>query len=92
MRSAQFLTELVLLLIQLIVKFSKSKLCQQVLQEKKEMKNVDPSEFDFLEGTATFINESLWSYYKMLRNKCKKLCGKINIHILYLKWECSIQD
>ena len=42
-----------------IVKFSKRKLCQQVLREKKELKNVDPSEFDFPEGTAIFINESL---------------------------------
>ena len=76
-----------------IVKFSKRKLCQQVLREKKELKNVDPSEFDFPEGTAIFINESLCSYYKMLWNKCKKLWEKkINIHVLYLKWEYSIQD
>ena len=55
-----------------IVKFSKRKLCQQVLREKKELKNVDPSEFDFPEGTAIFISESLCSYYKMLWNKYKK--------------------
>ena len=54
-----------------IVKFSKCKLCQQFLREKKELKNVDPSEFDIPEGTA--INESLCSYYRMLWNKCKKL-------------------
>ena len=57
-----------------IVKFSRRKLCQQVLREKKELKNVDPSELDFPEGTDIFINESLCSYYKMLWNKCKKLC------------------
>ena len=49
-----------------IVKFSKRKVCQQVLRVKKELKNIDPSEFDFPEGTAIFINESLCSYYKML--------------------------
>ena len=49
-----------------IVKFSKRKLCQQVLREKKELKNVEPSKFDFPEGTAIPINEGLRSYYKML--------------------------
>ena len=57
----------------LFVKFSKLKLCQQVLQVKKEMKNIDPSEFDFVEGTAIFIHEILCSYYKMLWNKFKML-------------------
>ena len=45
--------------IKTIVKFSKCKVCQQVLRLKKELKNIDPSEFDFPEGTAIFINESL---------------------------------
>ena len=49
-----------------ILKFSKRKVCQQVLRVKKELKNIDPSEFDFPEGTAIFINESLCSFYKML--------------------------
>ena len=34
-----------------IVKFSKRKDCQQVLRVKKKLKNIDPSEFDFPEGT-----------------------------------------
>ena len=55
-----------------IVKFSRRKLCHKVLREKKELKNVDPSNFDIPEGTAIFINESLCSYYKTLWNKCKK--------------------
>ena len=50
-----------------IVKFSKRKLCQQVLREKKELKNVDPSEFGFPEGTAIFLNES--------RAPITKYCG-----------------
>ena len=44
-----------------IAKFSKRKVCQQVLRVKKELKNTDPSKFDFPEGTAIFINESLSS-------------------------------
>ena len=76
-----------------IVKFSRCKLWKQVLREKKELKNVDPSKFDLPKGSALFINESLCSFYKMLWNKCKKLWQKnIYIHILYLKWEYSIQD
>ena len=40
-----------------IVKFSKCKLCQQVLRVKKELKNIDFSELDFREDTTIFINE-----------------------------------
>ena len=60
-----------------IVKFSKRKLCQQVLREKKELKNTDPSGFDFLKCYGTNVRTS---------------GEKINIHVLYLKWEYSIQD
>ena len=66
-----------------IVKFSKRKVCQQVLRVKKELKNIDPSELDFPEGTAIFINESLCSYYKMLWNKCKKLWEKKLIYTYF---------
>ena len=37
-----------------IFKFSRRKLCQKVLREKKELKNVDPSEFDF-SGRHSYI-------------------------------------
>ena len=40
-----------------IVKFSKCKLCQQVLRVKKELKNIGFSELDFREDTTIFINE-----------------------------------
>ena len=66
-----------------IVKFSKRKVCQQVLRVKKELKNIDPSEFDFPEGTPILVNESLCSYYKMLWNKCKKLRGKKLIYTYF---------
>ena len=65
-----------------IVKFSKRKLCQQVLREKKELKNVEPSKFDFSDGTAILINEGLRSYYKMLWSKCKKLWEKKLIYTI----------
>ena len=63
-------------MIKIVVKFSKGKVCQQVFRVKKELKNIDPSEFNFPEGTPRFINKSLCSYYKMLWNKCKKLWEK----------------
>ena len=67
----------------MIVKFSKHKLWQQVLRVKKKLKNIDPSEFDFPEGTAIFINKSLYSYYKMLWNKCKKVWKKKLIYTYF---------
>ena len=56
---------------------------QQVLRLKKELKNIDPTEFDFPEDTAIFINESLSFYYKMLWNKCKKLWKKKLIYTYF---------
>ena len=55
-----------------VVKFSKRKVCQQVLRAKKKLKNIDHSEFDFPEGTAIFINESLCSYYKCYGTNVRK--------------------
>ena len=46
------------------------------MRVKKELKNIDPSEFDFLKGTAIFISEKIFSYYKILWNKCRKLWKK----------------
>ena len=53
------------------------------MRVKKELENIDPSEFDFPEGTAIFINESLCSYYKMLWSKCKKLWEKRLIYLYF---------
>ena len=60
-----------------IVKFLKRK-----LQIKKEIKNINPSEFDFAKGTTIFIKESLRFCYKMLWSKCKKLWEK-QIHTYF---------
>ena len=46
------------------VKLLKQKFCQQVLRVKKELKNIDSSEFDFTEDTTIFINESLSFYHQ----------------------------
>ena len=75
-----------------ILKFSKHKVCQQVLRVKKELKNIDPSEFDFPEGTAIFINESLFLLQNAMEQMQEALEKETNIHVLYLKWEYSIQD
>ena len=60
-----------------IVKFSKRKVCQQVLRVKKERKNIDPGEFNFPEGTAIFINEGLCSFTKCYGTKARS-SGKRN--------------
>lgn len=57
----------------IIVKFSKRKVCRQVLQVKKQLKRLEPRKLDFAKRTAVFISEHLCSYYKTLLNKCKKL-------------------
>ena len=46
-----------------IVKFSKQKLCQQVLQVKKDLKNIDTSKFDFAKGTVIFFQ---WKFVFLL--------------------------
>ena len=53
----------------------------QVLRVKKDIKSLDPTELDFLEGTRIFINESHCAYYCGLWNKCKKLKGMGKLHV-----------
>ena len=56
-----------------IVKICKRQISQNVLLKKKSLKKVKPSGVCLSRVTALFINESLYSYYKGLWNKCKEL-------------------
>ena len=56
----------------------------QVLHVKKDLKSLDPTELDFLEGTRIFINESFCGYYRGLWNKCKKSKGMGKLHIFFV--------
>ena len=57
-----------------IVKFSKRKDCEHVIRIKKDLKNLNPTDFNLLVGTMLMIatNDSLCHYYKVLWNYCKK--------------------
>ena len=63
-----------------IVKFTRSKGCKQVLQVKKDLKDLTADDLDLPQGTKIFVNQSLCPYYRILWSKAKRLqsMGKIN--------------
>ena len=50
----------------IIVKFSKRKDCQAVLENKKKLKNLSNEELGVETNSKVFVNESLCKYYKLL--------------------------
>ena len=48
----------------IIVKFSRRKDCQNVLNAKKELRKLDMKEIAFSEGDPIFVNQSLYTYYR----------------------------
>ena len=63
-----------------IIKFSRRKDCKQVLQAKKDLKDLNTNDLDLPRGTKLFVNQSLCPYYCMLWSKSKRLriMGMIN--------------
>ena len=62
---------------EMIVKFLKRKLCQQVCEWRTNWKTLTQANLIFLKAQLFLsISKSLCSYYKMLWNKCKKLWEK----------------
>ena len=63
-----------------IVKFTRRKDCKQVLQVKKDLKDLTVDDFDLSQGTKKIVNQSLCPYYRILWSKAKRLqsMGKIN--------------
>ena len=57
----------------IIVKFSKRKVCQVVLENKKKLKNISNEELGLETNSKVFVNESLCKYYKLLWSQCKSL-------------------
>ena len=49
-----------------IIKLINRKDIPKVLYVKKYIRSLDPTEFDFPEGTRIFINESICAYYRGL--------------------------
>ena len=61
-----------------IVKFSKRKDSNRIRKVKKNLKGMDLSSIGI--RSPVYINHSLCKYYKMLWEKCKKLCVNKFIH------------
>ena len=57
----------------IIVKFSRQKDCQNVLNAKKELRKLDMKEIGSPEDNPIFVNESLCTYYLVLWSKAKHL-------------------
>ena len=53
----------------IIVKFSRRKDCQNVLNAKKELRKLDMKEIGFPEDNPIFVNQSLCTYYLVLWSK-----------------------
>ena len=63
-----------------IVKFTRRKDCKQVLQVKKDLKDLTADDLDLPRGTKIFVSQSLCLYYRILWSKTKRLesMGKID--------------
>ena len=57
---------------------------QNVLNTKKELRNVDVKGIGFPEGNPIFVNQSLCTYYCMLRSKAKRLHSLKRISSFYV--------
>ena len=56
-----------------ILKFFRGKDCQHLMRIKKGLKDLNPTNLSFPEGTKIYVNNSLCPYYLGLWNECKKL-------------------
>ena len=68
----------------IIVKFSRRKDCQNVLNAKKELRKLDMKEIGFPEGNPIFVNQSLCTYYRVLWSKAKRLHSLKRISSFYV--------
>ena len=62
------------------IKFSIQKYCQYVLWIKRDLRNLNLEDLDFLGENEIYINWSLCQYYRMLWSKSKKLHSMGKIH------------
>ena len=66
--------------VRTIVKFSRRKDCQHLMRIKKELKDINPTNLSFPEGSKIYVNDSLYPYYRGLWNECKKLWNNKKIY------------
>ena len=68
----------------------------------KDLKDLNPNDLDFPEGTRLFINDTLCPYYRVLWNKYRKLwinkkkydvciknIGKEALHVVFQKYRLN---
>ena len=65
-----------------IIKLSKCKDANKIRMVKKNLKGMNLSSIGIT--TPMYINDSLCSYYKMLRRKCKKLWSSKFVHTFWV--------
>ena len=68
----------------IIVKFSRRKDCQNILNAKKELRNLEMKEIGFLVDNPIFVNQSLCTCYRVLWSKAKRLLSLIRISSFYM--------
>ena len=68
----------------IIVKFSRRKDCQNVLNAKKDLRKLDMKEIGFPEDNPIFVNQSLCTYYRVLWSKAKRLHSLKRISSFYV--------
>ena len=66
-----------------IAKFIHRKYCQQLMKVRKNLFILNLTDID-LGNTKIFINQSLYSYYKILWSKSKRLHAMKQIHNYYV--------
>ena len=71
----------------IIVKFSKRKDCQAVLENKKKLKNLSNEELGVETNSKVFVNQSLCKYYKLLWSQCKSLW---NDKMIFAFWTTNV--
>ena len=67
-----------------IVKFTRRKYCKQILEVKKDLRNLDMEDLDLPRGTKIYINQSLCPYYRILWSKAKRLQNIGSIDNFYI--------
>ena len=74
-----------------IIKFSRRKDCKQVLQAKKDLKDLNTDNLDLPRGTKIFVNQSLCPYCRTLWSKNKRLrsMGMINSFVYFWR-NCKV--
>ena len=72
------------------ITFSRRKDCKQVLQAKKDLKDLNTDDLNLPRGTKIFVNQSLCPCYRMLWSKSKRLCSMGMLKLLRIVGPCPL--